>query len=242
MKHFLKLLLFVLAVPSCAHADARAGARVRTLYLKRDDIALIRTAVGIATIIQVPDHPTSVVLGDLAAFKVEYLDTAITIKPLAHNSKSNLYIYTESRRFNVSLVTLPQMDADYIVYLKPDNKQENPPRERWRNVILHRSVGALTLRVYRLGVIGDRIALDYSLSSKKEMSFGPDWIWVTQNKTTIPIQALTLSSLKLAPGSDIKGQIEIRREDVAGADSLVLEVRTLSPVSVKLPGVAAWMK
>src|SRR5690348_14383823 len=95
-------LILIALIPAVALGE---GHRVRKVYLKRDDIALVRTAVGIATLIQVPDRPTSVVLGDTNAFKVEYLENAITLKPLSRSAKSNLYIYTDARRFNVSLIT-----------------------------------------------------------------------------------------------------------------------------------------
>jgi hypothetical protein len=49
--------------------------------------------------------------------RVEYLDQAITIKPLSHGSKSNLYIYTDWKRFNVELVSGAESVADYVVYL-----------------------------------------------------------------------------------------------------------------------------
>src|ERR1019366_1555630 len=105
MRNWFYAILFVTFMPLAVSAGGVQ--KVRKLHLKHDDIALVHTAIGIATIIQVPDRPTSVVLGDLSAFKVEYLDNAITIKPLSHLAKSNLYIYTEARRFNVSLATGP---------------------------------------------------------------------------------------------------------------------------------------
>src|SRR5690606_17824343 len=95
-----------------------ASGRVRKVEVKPDQIVTVRTAIGIATIIQVPERPNSIVVGDQSAFKVEYLDQAITIKPLHGSAKSNLYIYTDYRRFNVQLVTTSEPAADYVVYLE----------------------------------------------------------------------------------------------------------------------------
>lgn len=75
--------------------NASASERVRRVPILGDQIVTVRTSIGIATIIQVPDRPNSVVVGDQDAFKVEYLDQAITIKPLSSRAKSNLYIYTD---------------------------------------------------------------------------------------------------------------------------------------------------
>lgn len=82
-----------------------ADPRVRRVQVQGDRIVTIRTAIGIATIIQVPDSPNSVVVGDQSTFKVEYLDRAITIKPLTFGAKSNLYVYTDWKRYNVQLIS-----------------------------------------------------------------------------------------------------------------------------------------
>lgn len=58
--------LLIILIPICTYA-----APARKLVIHKDEVVTIRTAIGIATIIQVPDQPTSLVLGDSAAFKVE---------------------------------------------------------------------------------------------------------------------------------------------------------------------------
>jgi len=241
----MRVCLFLILLSICplfAHAEIASGRQVRKIQLKRDDIALVRTAVGIATIIQVPDRPTSVVLGDTNAFKVEYLETAITIKPLNHSSKSNLYIYTEARRFNVSLVTASQGAADYIVYLDSERQSLQPPKEQWQKFSVEKSNGALKVSIRRLGIVADFLALEFSLSSKKEMNFGPEWIWITQNGKTIPVQGLNLSGVKISPKIEILGGLMIRRGDLPNRDALVMEVRSSAPISIKLPGAGSWMK
>ena len=62
-------------------SPAIADAHVRRVAVQPDQIVTVRTAIGIATIIQVPDSPNSVVVGDQSAFKVEYLDRAIALTP-----------------------------------------------------------------------------------------------------------------------------------------------------------------
>lgn len=235
-------LLTLMLVPWIANAGESASRQVRKLFLKRDEIVQVRTSIGIATIIQVPDRPTSVVLGDTNAFKVEYLDTAVTIKPLNHSSKSNLYIYTEGRRFNVSLVTTPQAGADYIVYLNAERPPLAAPKVQWRKFEAEKSNGSLKLIVRKLGVVGSNLVVDFSLTAKKDVSFGPEWIWVTQNGKTIPINGLNLSGTKLTPKAEINGGLVIRKEDVSSPTSLTFELRTGSPISIKLPGVASWRK
>ena len=95
---FKKLLFIMLALNM---TPSHAGQRVRHVAVQGDEIITVRTSIGIATIIQVPDRPNSVVVGDQESFKVEYLDQAITIKPLSQGVKSNLYVYTDWKRYNV---------------------------------------------------------------------------------------------------------------------------------------------
>lgn len=233
--------LLLVAVPP-AHALDRPSQRVRRLYLKRDEIAWVRTAVGIATIIQVPDRPTSVVLGDTNAFKVEYLENAITIKPLSHSSRSNLYIYTEARRFNVSLTTVPISGADYIVYLEPKVLNSIPLRERWRNLRIERKSRGLAVTVTRLGQSGDFLMVVFQVTAKKAVKFKPEWIWVTQNGRTVPIQDLNLSAIDVMGHAPVSAFLDIKRTDLRGKGPLALEVRSPSPIKIRLPELHQWLR
>ncbi len=242
MRYYWLLSIVSMLIPWTTTAHGSTGHQVRKLFLEPDEIAEVRTAVGIATIIQVPDRPTSVVLGDTNAFRVEYLDTAITIKPLNFSSKSNLYIYTEARRFNVSLLTSSQANADFIVYLKSEKLVVPPLKEQWRKFEVKKNNGNLKLTVRRLGLVGNHLLVDFSLSAKKDITFNPAWIWLTQKGKTVPINGLNLTGTKLTSKNQINGGVVIRKEDVTGPAALTFELRADSPITIKLPGVSAWMK
>jgi hypothetical protein len=241
MKKWLALAIVLSACPPSFAAD-QGGQQVRKLHLKRDDIAVVRTSVGIATLIQVPDRPSSVVLGDTNAFKVEYLENAITIKPLSHSSKSNLYIYTDARRFNVSLVTVTQPQADYIVYLDAEPLKPDPSRERWRSFKVEKSAGRLTVTCSRVGVSGEFLLLDFQIRSSETMAISPDWFWLTQNRKTVPIQGLNLSDVKLAKNTAIQAYASVHRREVKAGKPILFEVRAPSPITIELPEVSSWMK
>lgn len=234
--------LWICCLCPIVRAEGGDARQVRRMFLKRDDIAVVRTALGIATIIQVPDRPTSVVLGDTSAFRVEYLETAITIKPLARSSKSNLYIYTEARRFNVNLVTASQPSADYIVYLNSERPTTALPKESWRKFRVQNSNRSLKVSVEQIGKVGDCLGVRFSLSSKTKVNFGPEWIWTTQNGKTVAVQGLNLSGVVIDPKNEIHGLLTVRRNDLNGALPIMLEVRSPTPISVKLPRVDLWMK
>jgi hypothetical protein len=237
----LALLLFCFG-SQIALADESPSSRVRKLHLKRDEIAQVRTAVGIAPIIQVPDRPTSVVLGDTNAFKVEYLDNAITIKPLSHSSKSNLYIYTEGRRFNVSLVTLPIPSADYIVYLEPEISPPDPKREKWRDYSVEIKNRDFSVNVMRIGKSADFLMIQFQISATKSVKFKPDWIWLTQERRTIAIQDLNLSGLDVTERSPVGAFLTVKVSDLKTRTPIMLEVRSPIPIKIRLPEVRSWLK
>jgi hypothetical protein len=221
--------------------DAPAWARVRKVEVTQDQIVTVKTALGIATIVQVPDRPNSIVVGDQAAFKVEYLDQAITIKPLRGGAKSNLYVYTDYRRFNVQLVTGPESSADYVVYL--DNPKPKPEKSTLRWLALKRSLNCdgLNLTVVRVArTLDGMLLIEFNLLDAKREKLRPEWFWLTQGGTTRPIQNLFLSSLEITPGSSVSGTIQILRSDVDENALLKIEMRKKKTSFLTLPKVARW--
>ncbi len=224
-------------------ALASAAERVRHVECRADQIVTVRTAMGIATIIQVPDRPNSVVVGDQDKFKVEYLDQAITIKPVQPGAKSNLYVYTDYQRFNVQLITGPEAAADYVVYL--DNikarVKEAAPSMRWTPLVRIFKNENLTFETKRLGHTRDGVLLiEFKLSSIAKDRIRPEWFWITQDAVTRPIQNLFLANLELNPGDSIQGVIQILRKDIDETKPLRIELRRKKTSFLTIPKVNTW--
>lgn len=219
--------------------DANAS-RVRNVEVKNDQIVTVNTAIGVATIIQVPDRPTSLVVGDSEAFKIEYLDQAITIKPLRSNAKSNLYIYTDWRRFSVQLVTSTQAAADYIVYLRgKQEKSKQPEVIEWTNVALSAQSDDLRVAVGKIGRLkSEYLFVEFSLSGRGEVD--PKWFWLTQLGKSKPINRLDLSSLSLNQDGHLEGLIQIRLKDLNTRESIQLEIRRKKNLVLKIPKEILW--
>ena len=215
--------------------------KIRRVSARQDEIVTVRTALGIASIIQVPDTPNSLVLGDKEAFKVEYLDRAITIKPLDRHAKSNLYIFTNYDRYNVELTTVSQAAADYVVYLSPFKKAANS-NLRWTAWNKSMRIGSLSLNVKRLGrAPGKYLIIEFRLSSKLETKIDPGWIWITQSGETRPVHGLSLSDLSTKPARPVQGVIQLLMEDIRPDAPLSLEVRKNGQAtSLALPEVLKW--
>lgn len=222
-------------------AKVWADTRVRRVQMHQDKIEKIRTAIGVATIIQVPDRPNSVIVGDVAAFKVEYLDQAITIKPLRPSAKSNLYIYTDFRRYNIQLITTYEEMVDYVVYLENPAEKIKSSAIKWKsfkNFLRNESIKIETTRSTQTpdGVL----LLEFLVSSDKREKFKPEWLWLLQENSVKPINNLALSSQYIEPQKPIKGILQILKSDINEKKLLRLELRRLKTSFLTLPRANQW--
>lgn len=234
MKYWAILFIF-LSLPQTSFAE-----RVKKVKMKRDQIVQVKTALGVATIISVADTPTSLVVGDNEAFKVEFLEQAITIKPLHRNAKSNLYIYTEYRRFDVQLVTVDEPSADYVVYLENVvSPLKLKTLVQWKKSELKFNNDDLTFRINRLGRGDSSLFIEFEVTGSKKLDLDPAWIWISQRKSTIPIQRLVLSSLKMGGGS-VSGVIEIQKDDLDQSKPFAFEVKRKAATKVDISRAVSW--
>lgn len=238
----LMLSVLLISISLVGHA---ASQKVRRIALSQDQIAVVRTALGIATIIQVPDRPNSLVVGDTDAFKVEYLEQAITIKPLRMNARSNLYIYTDYRRFNVQLVTGPEAAADYVVYLDiPKEKErlkEIKPTLFWTGFQSKLKNESTSVQVTRLGRAKDGVLIiELKISGSRREDIDPKWFWLVQDGKTKPIHRLILSNLEIDSKNSIEGMIQVLKSDIVETSPLRLELRRKQTSFLTIPAVKTW--
>ena len=238
----MRFLLTAILLFSCP-SELWAETKVRRIAVLADQIVTVRTALGIATIIQVPDRPNSVVVGDQEAFKVEYLDQAITIKPLHGGAKSNLYVYTDYQRFNVALFTGAEAVSDYVVYLEnPKEKvKESKPTLVWMHFKGSLKNDTISIEVKRLGRAKDGVLIvEFLLRGLKRETVKPEWIWLTQKGATKPIQNLFLSNLEVRPGENVQGLMQVQRSDIDEKEPLRIEVRRKKLSYLTIPKVVSW--
>jgi hypothetical protein len=217
------------------------ASRVRTAIVIDDQIVTVKTAIGVATIIQVPDRPTSLVVGDSEAFKIEYLDQAITVKPVRPGAKSNLYIYTDWKRYSVQLVTSQEAIADYIVYLKPPSRKEAPSNViAWEDTSFSARGSDLNLDVKRVGLLKNEYLFVEFRISGNAMEVDPKWFWLIQNGKSKPINKLALSALSLKQDGQIDGLLQVRLKDLAKNTDLAIEIRRKRRINLKIPKEILW--
>jgi len=244
----MKNKLIVILALSLLTWKSDATQRVRRVPVQGDQIVTVKTSLGIATIIQVPDRPNSVVVGDQDSFKIEYLDQAITIKPLSSGAKSNLYIYTDWRRFNVALISGNETTADYVVYLdrpreKPQAKLNNESNIKWINLKNSIKNGTISLNIKRVGQTKAGIlVIEFFVTSNQKEVFKPDWLWITQSGETRPIHNLFISTLELIPQRSISGILQMREIDLNTNDPIRVELRRNKTSYLTIPKVTSWKR
>lgn len=224
---------------------ATAFDKVRHVPVKRDQIVVVKTSLGIATIIEVPDRPNSVVVGDQDAFKVEYLDQAITIKPLVPGAKSNLYVYTDWARYNIELITGPEPAADYVVYLEHERKKDKSPKADagiiWTPFTNTLRNSDLKLEVRQVGRASKEVLLiEFQISSTSIAKVRPEWLWMTQEGKTVPIHNLFFSNLEVSRARPIKGTIQLVAQDLQKDQPLKLELRRERTSYLTIKKVNLW--
>lgn len=213
-------------------------ANIKTLTPKNDEIIEIKTALGIATIIQIPDTIQSAILGDQSAYRIEYVDHAVTIKPLRGGAKTNLYLFTKERRYNLRLIVVPQNLAYYIVYIK---KQDVGTGPRWAANGKIISTLELSLKLLRTGTTQDNfLLLDIEVTAKKPQTLQASDFWLWQGHESKTIQSLFLSRTDLKKDQKALVGISVKREELKN-QSLILELKA-SPKSLKIeiPREALW--
>lgn len=244
----MKIKLITLLVFSLAAMTSEANQRVRRVSVQGDQIVTVQTSLGIATIIQVPDRPNSVVVGDQDSFKVEYLDQAITIKPLSGGARSNLYIYTDWRRFNVALISGSEAVADYVVYLdipkeRPQTTSSKDSGIRWTDFKNSLKSDTISLNIKRVGKTKEGILLvEFVVSSTAREVFKPEWLWITQSGEMRPIHNLFMSALEVTPQKPISGVLQMRQIDLDTNESIRVELRRKKTSFLTIQKVTSWKR
>lgn len=233
--------IFCITILSLVTTVAMANTRVRRVSVIGDQIITVRTALGIATIIQVPDRPNSVVVGDQEAFKVEYLDQAVTIKPLDSSAKTNIYIYTDWKRYNVELISGAGAVADYVVYLENPKEKIEVTEIKWIEFKRSFRNGDILLETKRVAKLKNGVLqIEFYLTSEKKQSIHPEWIWITQGGKTRPINNLILSSLEITPHTKVQSVLQLLASDFESSETFRLEIKRDKTTFLTIKKVDSW--
>jgi hypothetical protein len=216
-----------------------ASAHIHTVKMKPDQILLVKTALGIATIVETPENIQSAIIGDQSGFKIEYLDRAVTIKPLRANAKTNLYLQTNSRKYDLRLETNRQEAADYIVYLKP-GEAHGPIT--WKDISKTVSGKAFVLKCVRIARLPQGfLLLDFRITSKTKEKLAPENVWLNQGKDSKVINGLFLSKLDVAKDHPVLMGLTLAKSDLVPDKGVEISIKGYhETVSMSFPPEVLW--
>ncbi len=217
-------------------------AHIKTITPKNDEIILIKTSLAIATMIQFPDS-TAVqfpIIGDQSAFRIETIDKGITIKPLRYGAKTNLYLFTDKKRYNFRLITEGQDQADYILYIK---STENADSLSWKAIEKSVSGKELKLCLHKISVTKDnKILLDLSIQALNfDIKILPENIWIYQDKESKVVYSIFLSDRTATSKKPMQVGLALSKNDLKEGKSLQLTVKMKdSTLSLDIPREVLW--
>jgi hypothetical protein len=227
----LTLLIILLTV-------INAEAHVRTVVPKWDQIIEIHTAVGIATMIETPLPVLPAISGDQSGFRIEYLDKSTIVKPLRPGAKTNLFLVTDKRRYNVRLSTVVESASDYVVYLKDSSAKAST---RWHIVNREVSNDRFKLRLLRVGLTSaGTVILDLRLRAFAKESMKPADLWVLQKASSKTIDALFISDLEIGPKDEVSIGLAIAKTDLQPHFPLLIQLRFKEELLIQVPASVLW--
>lgn len=224
--------------------SVNALAQIKQTKADNNDITLIKTSIGIATIIELSEPIQAAIIGDQSSFKIEALDKAVTIKPLYSHAKSNLFLITAKRRYSFKLQAMSVDQADYIVRVKDEN-ESGQSRIKWVNVLTSQKSESFYLKDIKVTsskegyfILQGKI---YPPSGKGVYKLKSEDFWVKQNKSSVEIQTLYLSGEALDK-TPVKFALAVFKSDLK-SQGLSLEIKdknAKNPLVVNLSRGLVW--
>lgn len=120
MRHFVFLILMVITTPLWADDRYLSDGKVLYENPQEQDVLKVNTALGFCTVLEFPDKPTMVNIGDNSLIQVEVPQNSksIVIKPLEDSGETNLFVFTANQRFNYKVIIGDERQVDYVVNSK----------------------------------------------------------------------------------------------------------------------------
>ncbi len=243
----MKFLMILILLAIFALSAEYASARTRTIVVGVDQVADVRTALGIATKVLLEENPTtSPIIGDMGAFRIEAIDKGYAIKPLRYGAKTNFFISLKDRSYIVRLTTTLQDQADYVVYLVPRMPMKFEAAVQYKEFKKIKKENELILILKKIGKTNDGyIIIEFSLNSATEQRASFEKFKISQGKSYKTIHSLILSHRWMTPDKPISGWMTVRLDDLDSGLPLTIELQTKDQnkfLKMEIPKEVLWKK
>ena len=100
------------------------------------DVLKVNTSLGYCTVLEFPDKPILVTVGDNSLIQVEIPQNSksVVIKPLQATGETNLFVFTPNQRFNYKVLIGDAQHVDYVL----DSKASVEDKTGTKTEIVHR--------------------------------------------------------------------------------------------------------
>lgn len=119
MIYLILLIFFAMVAPSWAQVDSRYLASDKVVYEtpQEQDVLKVNTSLGFCTVLEFPDKPTMVSVGDNALVQIEVPQNSknVVIKPIEDSGETNLFVFTAYQRFNYKITIGNEQNVDYVI-------------------------------------------------------------------------------------------------------------------------------
>ena len=113
------MLMVFLMLSGLALADDRYLDLGKVAYEKplEEDVLKVNTALGYCTVLEFPEKPMLVTVGDNSLIQVEIPQNSksVVIKPIQGKGETNLFVFTPSQRFNYNVTIGDKGQVDYVL-------------------------------------------------------------------------------------------------------------------------------
>ena len=120
-----------------------------------DDIIVVKLSLGRMTVLSFSDELIVVTIGDEELFKVERTKKDVYIKPLFDQGETNLFCWTDKKRYNFHLVIGPLEKVNYVVNVDSIVEQQNKGKKLSLQDMLYYCKAYDEL--FKMGILNERI-------------------------------------------------------------------------------------
>lgn len=220
MTKILYLLILWIAYPTNVYAS------ISSVEVTSENVTTVRTALGYSTMLNFDQKPTSAVIGDQDAFKVEFISNSISVKPLLPNARTNLFVFTEYGRYSFRLTCGAADAAQYSINIKrASRKSAVAAGMSFKKINATSPPGPIVLKVTEIEVPPSKKALliRYQVQCSDEFDIASATISLTQNGEGLTLQERYTDTKSCGPKNSPSGVAVIRSNHLS-LDPLVLEI------------------
>ena len=124
MKYISLVICLFVAWPVWAQDRYVQDGKVVYSNPQEHDVLRVKASFGFCTVLEFPEKPILVTVGDNSLLQVEVPKNSknVVIKPLENRGTTNLFVFTQNKRFNYEVVISDEKQVDYVVDTKESVK------------------------------------------------------------------------------------------------------------------------